>query len=180
MGFPYKPVDWEAGKDNIGGLSTTVWFCPQEAIETMPAYKDNEAVVREGEFKLTKGAGFVRIYATYKTANFKADVTGSEDGRVFKLSGDFFHPGNDEAMAQFARATMNTPGVLIFQDSEGQLVIMGDKVHPMYVSPSYSSGKKPDDARGWTCKFEGYATRAISYYKGTIPEAATTPTAPGT
>lgn len=165
MAFPYNSVIWQAGADNIGGLSTRVYFVPTVGVESWPEY-DDDGVTLRGDITLKSGAKFIDIYTTYKTAALTAEAAGDIDGKVSKLSGEFFHPGNNTEAAQFARAVQNTPGILIFVDGEGRNIVVGSVVHPAILAVSHNTGKTPEDRRGFTFKFEAYSTRHITFYTG--------------
>lgn len=171
MAFPYEKVIWEAGQDNMGGLSTRAYFIPANAIKTMPAFASVDDTVRKGAFELESGASAVEIYLTYKSGGVKSEPVGDIDGRCSKKSGEFFHPGNTAAMAKFARAVQNTPGVFIFKDTEGRFIVVGDNVNPATVTAAHDTGKGPEERRGWTITFEAYGTRPVEFFEGDIPVA---------
>lgn len=177
--FPFNRVMWTAGSDNMGGLSTRVYFAPQGCIASAPPFEtDGITMAGQWEFKDPAKQGFVEIYVTYKSGDLKSEPVGDVDGVCSKKTGSFFHPGNTTEMARFARAVQNTPGVFIAVDTEGNQVVIGDVVNPATVKATHNFGKSPEDRKGWTVSYEAYSTHPVVFYRGDIPLAPDATPAP--
>ena len=166
MGFPFNQVAWPAGSDNMGGIATRAFFCPARSFTAWPGWESADSVVLDlSKATYLKDEGFIEIYVTYNSGGISAEPVGDTDGVCSKQSGEFFHPGSTEEMARFARAVQNTPGVFVFQDTQGRYRVVGDVVNPAKVTAKHETGKKAEDRNGWTISFEAYSTRPVVFAK---------------
>ena len=155
----FAPVLWPAGSSNMGGYKGRVAFIPESAVSkvpTLPAKPASTAdyVTAEGSFTfINTGDKAIPIYATRATVGYKADIQGETDCKSYKVSGEFFHPGNGIDAAAFARQVCNTPGYLLIENNDHQLLIGQDGL-PCTVSASFDGGKAPADKRGYSFTFE--------------------------
>lgn len=155
----FAPVLWPAGSDNMGGYKGRVAFIPESAVSAIPtlptAQKDTaDYVTAAGAFTFVKsGDKPTAIYATRASVGYKAEQQGETDCKSYKITGEFFHPGNKIEAAAFARQVCNTPGYLIIESPEHQQLI-GQEGYPCTISASFDGGKAPADKRGWSFTFE--------------------------
>ena len=155
----FAPVLWPAGSSNMGGYKGRVAFIPESAVSkvpTLPAKPASTAdyVTAEGSFTfINTGDKAIPIYATRATVGYKADIQGETDCKSYKITGEFFHPGNGIDAAAFARQICNTPGYLLIENNDHQLLIGQDGL-PCTVSASFDGGKAPADKRGYSFTFE--------------------------
>jgi len=155
----FAPLLWPAGSDNMGGYKGRVLFIPESSVSAVPARPANavdaiDAIKAVGAFEfITAGDKPIPIYATRATVSYKAEIHGDPDCRSYKKSGEFFHPGSKVEAAAFARQICNTPGYLVIEDEEKQILI-GEEGYPCTVSAAFEGGKAPADKRGWTFTFE--------------------------
>ena len=151
---------WDSGSDNMGGYKNRILFIPDSAVSATPLIPkvkaaDADYVTASGAFTFkTTGETPTPIYATRATVSYKADIQGETDCKSYKISGEFFHPGNKIDAAAFARKVCNTPGYLIIESPDGQQQIVGQPGLPCTVSASFDGGKAPADKRGWTFTYE--------------------------
>ncbi len=165
MDFPFDSVNWAMGSDNMGGVSTTIYLIPAECVKAMPgpAGGTDDTNLAEGQFELEDGAKWVEVYATYESPGIKSAAQGSHDGHSYKVTGEFFHPGETADMARLARAINNTPCLYVVPDNEGKRRLIGTPTHPCVTSVSHDTGKKAADRKGWTIKFETSAVASHVY-----------------
>lgn len=155
----FSPVLWPAGSSNMGGYKGRVAFIPESAVSKVPALPESPSeaadyVTAAGSFTfINSGDKPTPIYATRATVSYKADIQGETDCKSYKITGEFFHPGNGIEAAAFARQICNTPGYLLIENSDHQLLIGQDGL-PCTVSASFDGGKAPADKRGYSFTFE--------------------------
>lgn len=155
----FAPLLWPAGSDNMGGYKGRIAFIPESAVKKSPSRPTNavdavDSITATGSFEFIKdGDKPVPIYATRATIGYKAEIQGEADCRSYKKTGEFFHPGSKAEAAAFARQICNTPGYLIIEDEEKQILI-GEEGYPCSISASFDGGKAPADKRGWSFTFE--------------------------
>lgn len=155
----FAPVLWPAGSSNMGGYKGRVAFIPESAVSKVPALPESPSeaadyVTAAGSFTfINSGDKPTPIYATRATVSYKADIQGETDCKSYKITGEFFHPGNGIQAAAFARQICNTPGYLLIENNEHQLLIGQDGL-PCTVSASFDGGKAPADKRGYSFTFE--------------------------
>lgn len=155
----FAPLLWPAGSDNMGGYKGRIAFIPASAVKKVPARPANpvdasDSIKATGAFEfIDTGGKPTPIYATRSTVGYKAEIQGEADCRSYKKTGEFFHPGSKVEAAAFARQICNTPGYLIIEDEEKQILI-GEDGYPCTVNASFDGGKAPADKRGWTFTFE--------------------------
>lgn len=155
----FAPVLWPAGSSNMGGYKGRVAFIPESAVSKVPALPESPSeaadyVTAAGSFTfINSGDKPTPIYATRATVSYKADIQGETDCKSYKITGEFFHPGNGIEAAAFARQICNTPGYLLIENNDHQLLIGQDGL-PCTVSASFDGGKAPADKRGYSFTFE--------------------------
>ena len=155
----FAPVLWPAGSSNMGGYKGRVAFIPESAVSKVPALPESPSeaadyVTAAGSFTfINSGDKPTPIYATRATVSYKADIQGETDCKSYKITGEFFHPGNGIQAAAFARQICNTPGYLLIENNDHQLLIGQDGL-PCTVSASFDGGKAPADKRGYSFTFE--------------------------
>lgn len=155
MATAFAAMTWDSGQDNMGGFKNRMAFIPESlvsAVPTIPSVKATAAdyVTAAGTFTFKETGGkALPIYATRATVGYKADIQGETDCKSYKIAVEFFHPGSKIEVAAFARQICNTPGYLIIEDEEKQIMI-GQKGYPCTISPSFDGGKAPADKRGYS------------------------------
>ena len=160
----FAPLLWPAGSDNMGGYKGRIAFIPESAVKKVPTLPENpsetaEFVTAEGAFDFKKnGDKPTPIYATRATIGYKAEIQGEADCRSYKQSFEFFHPGSRVEAAAFARQVCNTPGYLLLEDGEHQILV-GQPGYPCTISASFDGGKAPADKKGWS--FTGDADSVV-------------------
>lgn len=158
VGPAFAPLKWPIGQNNMGGYKGCLLFIPFDAPSTVPLIAedptDNEALVQAiGSFSFPAEGTYkapIYLYSTDGTVEYKADGQGEADGISYKQTLSFFFPGNTPGMHAFNTLVKNTPGYLIFEDSDGKQMMMGKPGMYPSISPSFNGGKARADRRGTT------------------------------
>ncbi|WP_299755274.1 hypothetical protein [uncultured Pontibacter sp.] len=156
------------GKNNNGGVKTRFYFAPESAFAEGGIQEvDADGVTISTPHAFKPGEGFSEIYATLDGAELKLDSVGERDGRGKAPAGEFFHPGNTVAAAQFDIVSKNRPGILLVEEMDGTIVQYGAAGLPIEISGAYTSGKQSGTRRGWTFTVSGYQN-GMQHYTGDI------------
>ena len=153
----FGAVLWECGAENIAGFEGKILFYPDCITVDKPVLPKRSAaatlkdlVTATGAFTLKDNHKPIYVYCTDDTVGYKVENQGETDGQSFKISGEFFHPGNSVEVAAYARQVNNMRGSLVLQDREGkQFVVFNAR-----IKPSCDLGKAPADRRGYSFTFE--------------------------
>ncbi len=173
-GFPYAAVLWEDGQGNMGGTLNRAYYIPLSAIDAFPALPAEPGSAAEyhtlaGDITLKEGTNVVELYTTYRTGTLSAETEGEIDGKFFKLSPEFFHPGNKAEVVNFATKCINTPGILFLPEAAGRYLVIGSPGHPVYLSTNYDQGKVGEGRKGTIFTGEAYSELMLTRYEGTLP-----------
>ena len=150
----FAPMMWKSGQENMGGYKSRIAFIPQDAVSTVPTLPadpktDADYVTATGAFTFVDtGGNPLPIYATRGTVGFKADIQGEADCKSYKNTAEFFHPGSKIEAIAFAKQICNTPGYLIIDEIDKQILI-GQPGFPCTLSASFDGGKAAADKKGW-------------------------------
>jgi len=172
--FPfYGAVVWPEGEPNMPGTEKDVYFIPLSGFTNFPALNPSPAVAKDyhtltGTITLAPNCNVIKLYTTYRTGDYKAEIDGETDGRYFKIGGEFFHPGDKADIINFANACPNTPGIM-FIPMGGYYLVLGSTGHPVYLSPSFATGKVGEGKKGTTFTAEAWSQRMITKYEGELP-----------
>jgi len=176
--FPYGAVSWTAGTSNMAGVTTNVYFIPLDgfsAFPTLPAAPSEaeDYHTLEGSITLAASCNVIKLYSTYKTGGLKSEPEGDTDGRYFKLTPEFFHPGSNAEILNFASSCINTPGILFFEEETGKYLVVGSPGHPVYLSPAFDTGKVGEGRKGTMFTGEAYSELMVTKYEGDLPLSPT-------
>jgi len=175
--FPYGAVLWPAGESNMGGTLNRAYFIPLDGFSSFPALPVSPATAEEfhtleGELVLETDCNVIELYTTYKTGTLKSDTEGEIDGKYFKLTPEFFHPGSKAEIINFSSYCINTPGILFLPESEGVYMVVGSPGHPVYLSPAFDMAKVGEGRKGTAFTGEAYSQLILTKFKGTLPLVA--------
>lgn len=111
------------------------------------------------------------------TANVDSDGGGDPGYESFKHMIEIAMAGFSKEVRKEVRKHLNAGSVWIFEMKDGQFVVAGSSDDPIFVKPSFKSGKKGNDKRGYTIKGE---VDGITWDLPVLDEAliATLPIAP--
>ena len=172
--FPFAAVGHTDGESNMPGTRITAYFCPIAGITTFPSRvavptTNDERIRLQGTYVCAAQMNFVALYLSYKSGTFKAEPVGDIDGGAYNLSAELFHPGSKDEVAGFAAAILNTPGVLILIEENGERLVMGSDIHPCYIKGAFDLGKATPDRKGFTFTAESISDNPLTRYHGVIP-----------
>lgn len=175
--FPYAAVPWTAGTQNMAGVTKNVYFIPLDGFSEFPALSESPTEAKDyhtltGSITLNASCNVIKLYSTYKTGGLKVDPEGDIDGRYFKLTPEFFHPGNKAEIINFASNCINTPGILFFEEEAGKFLVVGSPEHPVYLSPAFDTGKVGEGRKGTMFTGEAYSALMVTKFEGTLPLTA--------
>lgn len=176
--FPYTAITWASGTKNMPGVTINVYFIPLDGIASFPTLpavpsEDEDYHTLDGTIELEANCNVIKLYSTYKTGNLKSETEGETDGKYFKLSGEFFHPGRGDGIVRFATSCVNTPGVLFFEEDSGDYYVVGNIYHPVYLSANFDTGKVGEGKKGIVFTAEAYSDLIITKYAGELPLSPT-------
>ncbi len=160
VGPAFAPLNWPMGRNNMGGFKGYLLFVPADAaiaVPTVPKWEeatDNaDLVTAAGSFTFGAEGAIkmpVYLYNTDATVGYTVEAQGEVDGMSYKQTLIGFFPGNMKEAHAFAAMVKNTPGYYVFEDSDGQQMIIGQPGMPAATSVSFNGGKARADRRGHT------------------------------
>ena len=174
-GPAFAPLKWKTGQNNMGGYKGRLLFVPFDIPSSIPTVPDPSKAT-DNESLITAAGSFtfptegtikqpIYLYSTDGTVEYKADQQGEADGISYKCTLSFFFPGNTPGMHAFNSLIKNTPGYYIFEDSDGQQMLLGQPGLYASTAPSFNGGKARGDRRGTT-----YTATADSNYSAIFLE----------
>lgn len=160
VGPAFAPLKWPMGRNNMGGFKGYLLFVPADAatsVPTVPEWEeatDNETLVTAvGSFTFPEEGSInmpVYLYNTDATVGYNVEAQGEVDGMSYKQTLTGFFPGNMKEAHAFAAMVKNTPGYYVFEDSDGQQMIIGQPGMPAATSVAFAGGQARADRRGHT------------------------------
>lgn len=172
MAFGVGAIDWEDGSENMGGLNSRLFFVPisqiatEAKLPTTPTTDEQKCVITDTHL-LAAGKYWREIYATEGTIKLEPENQGEFDAQSFKNKGEYFHPGSKTAAIAFARDVNNTPGIYIFMDGDKRYQV-GTVARPAHTKPSWASGEKGADRKGFKFMVEADSPGILTEYRGAI------------
>lgn len=159
-GPAFAPLKWPVGRNNMGGYKNRLLFIPVDAVvsvPTVPNWEDAEEAVdlvtAKGEFVFVTGGTYkmpIYLYATNATVGYTAEAQGETDGISYHPQLTCFFPGNMKEGHALAALIKNTPGYYVFEDVDGNQMMLGQDGLPATTSASYNGGQARSDRRGLT------------------------------
>ena len=115
---------WPTGKDNMSGGRGEVYFCPTEDIDwtTVPTVANH---VITTDIVCKTGKEFIIIDTIEGLTSIKSEPQGETDAQYQMHTASFQHAGNEKEKAELTRQLQNTPGVWLFKESDGKVIILG-------------------------------------------------------
>lgn len=149
-----KNITWPQGRYNPGGVSK-VWYAFREDIESFPTLADPEtATTFESLVEYTEaivmktGKQFHELYCTLETGEVRSSKVGERDGKGYENFVEITFPGNEAEFLGFEAAALNREMVLIVQEKNKKIRVLGSLDDPATVEPGEStSGKVVSDLR---------------------------------
>jgi hypothetical protein len=159
------------GKDNTPGLKGNIFIASEIDFAIIKGFKTTTAagdsVTIDGSHTFKAGKGFIQVYSTQDTAQFKLGNVGERDGRGKKATGEFFNPGNTEVAAEFDRVIKNHSCIVLVSTPDGKVLQFGGAGLGLEVLGEWDSAKLSGGRRGFLYKCDGYQN-GLQFYKGAI------------
>lgn len=159
-GPAFAPLKWPMGRNNMGGFKGFLMFVPADAptaVPTVPEWSeatDNDDLVTAAGTFAFPAEGTVKkpiyLYSTDATVGYNVEDQGEVDGKSYRQTLTAFFPGNMKEAHAFAALVKNTPGYYVFEDSDGQQMIIGQPGIPAATSVAFAGGQARADRRGHT------------------------------
>ena len=103
---------------------------------------------------LVVGAKWSQYQFPDGTAEFSFDGGGDPGYQSYKHMVEFALAGSKTGVRNEVRKFLNAGGIFLIEDKSGNFVVLGNSDDPIYLKPSFKSGKKGNDKRGYTLKGE--------------------------
>lgn len=175
-----EDLKWEQGRQNMGGLIGEVFFVPIDDVDTsdenLPTL-DADGVTVTGDIVLKAAKKWISIYHTSGTGKIDSNSVGERDGKSFENILEFNFPGSKKEVVAHNKQVLNTPGLYIGQDTDGNMRIIGLTVIngvlsyklPVYTeSIASTTGAARADKRGTTYQAKAEAPHEALFYEGAI------------
>lgn len=167
----YKSIKDPGKANRMGGLQQRVLFADFADFLLLKEPAADSYNITEAHTFGT-GAGFVELYITKDTGMISFKPLGGPDRNSFQIEGEFYHPGEADAIVNFANKCKNGRFIgLLPLPGSSELIQAGNKEFQVQIEPSYDSTKNSGDGRGWTFKFTAFAADFIKYKAATITMA---------
>jgi len=166
-----SPID---GEDNMGGVQRQAYFCPIDDISELPGYKSTPATLAEyaeveGDFTMAAGKNFWEITIEEKTGKVDDAAIEGEGNNSVESTFEFFLPGNRAQHLGFIRKVLNTKGVWIVPEADGNYRILGIKPGvPAITTTSGTTGTNSDGSKGTTFTVKSVQNGPAPIYDGSI------------
>lgn len=103
---------------------------------------------------LVVGAKWSQYLFPDGTAEFSFDGGGDPAYQSYKHMIEFALAGSSDNVRKEVSKYLNAGGIFLIEDKSGNFVVLGNSDDPIYLKPSFKSGKKGNDKRGYTLKGE--------------------------
>ncbi|HUW07827.1 MAG TPA: hypothetical protein VMW01_16395 [Williamwhitmania sp.] len=170
--FGVGAIEWPDGEENMGGLDNIIHFIPISWIGTEAKLVDNpttdeEKCVITDTHTLAATKYWREVYCTEGTVKLTPENQGDIDSSSFRPKGEFTHPGNKTQAIAFSRDVNNTPCIVLFHDN-GVRFQVGTVARPARIKPSWDSGAKGSDHKGFKFAVEADSKVILTEYRGAI------------
>lgn len=172
MANPYKSIKDPGKANRMGGLQQRVLVAAFGGFALLKEPAADSFNITEAHTFTTVGDGFVELYSTKDTGTVSFKPLGGPDRNSFQIEGEFYHPGEADAIVDFANKCKNDRFIMLFPlPGSSELIQAGNKEFQVQIEPSYDATKNSGDGRGWTFKITCFAANFIKYKAATIPMA---------
>ena len=159
-GPAFAPLKWPMGRNNMGGFKGYLMFVPADAPTAVPTVPEWSAATDNTDLVTAAGSftfpaeGTVKmpiyLYSTDATVGYNVEAQGEVDGISYRQTLTAFFPGNMKEAHAYAALVKNTPGYYVFEDTDGQQMIIGQPGQPAATSVAFAGGQARADRRGHT------------------------------
>lgn len=156
----FAPLKWPVGRNNMGGFKGYLLYVPEDAATQVPtvprwdeATDNSDLVTAAGSFVFPEEGAIMMplyLYNTDAKVGYSVEAQGETDGISYKQTLTGFFPGNMKEAHAFAAMVKNTRGYYVFEDTDGQQMMIGQPGMEAATSVSYNGGQARADLRGHT------------------------------
>jgi hypothetical protein len=172
----FESLKWTDGQINPSGIKTTIYFCQKTQISEFPRPASDPATAAEnvtldGNFVMTEGSTFKKLYSTQGKGKVSWESLGEKDCKMFKNKGIFKFPDLNDAGKSLAKQFVNANCVFVIplpHETEKRYVVIGDADYDTAANVTGDSGDEPGSAKGLTIEIEAPCTTPLPNYKGTL------------
>jgi len=176
----FEDILWPQGQQNMAGLVGGIFFIPKEDLGALPALAQAGDLVLAADLLPAQTKEFIEIYHTPETGKIDQNTIGEIDGMANENVLEFFVPGNSEAVSKFKRLVINTSGVWIAKDTDGNYRILGvsvldpagtvlsSELDAKVSAASGTTGQGRGDRRGTTFTVTFKAPHDPLFYTGVV------------
>lgn len=173
----YEALPWTDGQINPSGIAAEIYYCEKSVITTFPQVKASPATAGEnvsfdGDFAVTAGSIFKRIYSTQGKGKVSWETLGEKDCKMFVNKGVFKFPDISDAGKSISKQFVNANCVFVVKlphISEFRYVVLGDKDYDTTCTITGDSGDEPGSAKGITIEITAPSATPLPNYKGDLP-----------
>lgn len=178
MPITLADIGWENGKNNTPGIIQKVSYIPLSDILTLPSVVTadptgsgsfSDLVKVTGDLVLKAGKQLLSIYLTDETGQVMDEMQGELDGKSFKNTLEFLHPGESDEIRGFTAWAKNSNLIFIVKTKEDKNYLFGSALSPakMVTAPG-TTGKAPADRKGRTFTFKFDASYPTPTFTGKV------------
>lgn len=120
----------------------------------------------------TPTKGWVSIYQTRDSGNFKFESKGERDMAGMGGEMNSKYPGSDSEALGMARQLRSDTGLVLRELANGDLILAGSRAFPVEAKIGFMSGQNESGYLGMELKFD-YFNPWIVKYKGAVTMSAT-------
>ena len=172
----YDSLRFCDGTTVMPGIRRKAYVIPQDDIvkyPELPKLSDENVTMGElatykGDFVLAADKTFKVIDLDDSASNVTSESQGEKPSKSFLNKATFKHPGKGEEATGFARLANSSNLLLIYQERDGAMRVLGNKMYSTNIKPSQESGAKETDASGTTFNVEVTDLTPAPFYKGII------------
>jgi len=170
----FEDISGLDGKDNMAGVQRKAYFCPIDDIETMPAYKTTPSSLAEyaeitGDFTMVSGKNFWEITIEPATGKVEDAAIEGEGNNSMESTYEFLIPGNRAQHLGFIRKVLNTKGVWIVPEADGNHRVLGIKPGvPAITRANTTTGVNSEGTKGATFTVKSIQNGPAPLYNGSL------------
>lgn len=156
------------GADNTSGIAQKIYVAKLSDIETLPKPVVDDSASDSGtvdqlvtissDIVMKAGKSFKELYVTLETGKVDDAVQGELDGKSFRSSISFFHPGTSAEQLGFAQYVKNGNFVVLVPELDGNVRVIGHEAYPAKIENiAITTGGATTERKGGT--YTAYSVR---------------------
>lgn len=167
-----KAIQWPQGRFNPAGVKR-VFYAFQDDILSFPTLADPETALTfeslveyDAAIVMKTGKQFFPLYCTVETGEIQSTIVGPRDGKGYENTLTISFPGNEAEFIGFKTASANRNLVLIVEEKNNKIRVLGDLNDPAFMDTDEStSGKAIADGRTSVISFKASSATPAPIYK---------------